>query len=575
MSIPPSVGIGAMVANEIDDDSADVWITRPPFSKSNALHRGLYTLEQQLRCDVCQDLFKVPVTLRCGHTYCNHCIQKHAEQVKQSTKRAPDCPQCRRHFSDSDLKPNSALEQVKFSYQAIRSQLMQALQVSANLQANDSEPLEAADDNNNQQRATRKRTLIDYNDSTGTESSSDSTGRGEVLRDIDGNQKQSWPTMTKRAKTSYNSLKKKQLKELCETEGLPTTGSDEELKARHRDFIRLYNVECDSTRPRSKRELLQVFMKQEQTEKMEARKVANETKSLKTLLSKLGSCDRAEGAALCSGNQVLDQKMKGNFDKMIAEMRSRRGPTSSAAKKHKNTSPRTIARVAQKEPHSSSQTETSPLLSKDGTGATTPEDLLGLGSQGPSPISHHCSQSTVGVSQPSELVERLVTNSGRGFSQSPYAAHTSGAGYNVEPTEEVALQQARRNVNAKTSAVSDAAASNDRATAESMQPQPVSSIAKKHTKPPIAPHQSQSTGKASTKICTGSKKPRKPTRTTRAELAGSRRACRSIVGPWVCHVCTFYNVERTYSTAKCAMCETQRRRETVSHARDDNTVSFL
>jgi hypothetical protein len=566
MSVPPpSIGLGAKAGtcvlnlhDEIDDDSADVWITRPPFSASNALHRGLYALEQKLRCDVCQELFKVPVTLRqCGHTFCNHCIQRHAETVKQSTKRIPGCPKCRQQFSDADLKPNSAVEQIKFSYQAIRSQLMQALQ---EVFANTKQQAEESDN----KRSTRKRSHQDYAECSGTESSSDSSVHAaDVLRDIDGNKKQL--TMTKRAKTSYNSLKKKQLKELCQKEGLPTTGTDEELKARHRAFITLYNVECDSTRPRSKRELLRDFLKQEQTGQQEAKKVAKETKSLKTLLKRRAT----EGAPLSSGDEALDKKLKDGFDKLIAEARSKRDPSLSAAVRPKNNPPSTSESNAPKELQSSSRSATLPLLTNDANGATTP-DPLGLGSRGPSPISHQSSQSTVGLSQPPEMVDKLVANSRRGSRQTPYAAHTTGSGYSAEVTEVPAfLKSPGRNDNAMASASADA--SNHRATAESMQPPPNRAIAKKSTKPPIATHQTKRKGKPLAKTGIGPKRARKPTVT--ADQAAARRSGRSIVGPWICQACTYYNEERTYSTAKCAMCENRRSLNSY-HSQDDATVSL-
>ncbi len=55
---------------------------------------------------------------------------------------------------------------------------------------------------------------------------------------------------------NYHSLKKKQLVELCQKEGLSTHGNDTELKKRHSDFTTLYNSECDSAHPRSVKELL-------------------------------------------------------------------------------------------------------------------------------------------------------------------------------------------------------------------------------------------------------------------------------------------------------------------------------
>ncbi|XP_064411118.1 zinc-binding protein A33-like [Latimeria chalumnae] len=68
-------------------------------------------LEDEMTCSVCQELFKDPVTLRCGHNFCQECV---CEYWKGKT--TPACPICRAGSTTSDLITNHTLRNIVDSY---------------------------------------------------------------------------------------------------------------------------------------------------------------------------------------------------------------------------------------------------------------------------------------------------------------------------------------------------------------------------------------------------------------------------------------------------------------------------
>ncbi|NWW04463.1 TRI65 protein, partial [Oreocharis arfaki] len=73
-------------------------------------------LEEKLVCSICLELFRVPVTLPCGHNFCRRCISDHWDKQKQSpagTDASYTCPECRRGFKRCpELEKNVTLYSV-------------------------------------------------------------------------------------------------------------------------------------------------------------------------------------------------------------------------------------------------------------------------------------------------------------------------------------------------------------------------------------------------------------------------------------------------------------------------------
>ncbi|NXE76021.1 TRI65 protein, partial [Cochlearius cochlearius] len=70
-------------------------------------------LEEKLVCSICLELFRVPVTLPCGHNFCKHCISDHwhkQEQAPAGAEKGYRCPECRREFErHPELEKNVTL----------------------------------------------------------------------------------------------------------------------------------------------------------------------------------------------------------------------------------------------------------------------------------------------------------------------------------------------------------------------------------------------------------------------------------------------------------------------------------
>ncbi|XP_044838845.1 uncharacterized protein LOC123345850 [Mauremys mutica] len=87
----------------------------------------LKSLRDTVNCSVCQDIFKDPVTLDCGHNFCHSCIAQRWEGLKRNFP----CPQCRKRFRKGNIRPNPQLEAIAKQVRPNPQQEEIAKQVSA------------------------------------------------------------------------------------------------------------------------------------------------------------------------------------------------------------------------------------------------------------------------------------------------------------------------------------------------------------------------------------------------------------------------------------------------------------
>ncbi|XP_062293858.1 E3 ubiquitin/ISG15 ligase TRIM25-like [Scomber scombrus] len=78
---------------------------------------SLMSLEDELTCSICLSTFDSPVTIPCGHNFCQDCLIASWEDTYYS------CPQCRTHFDiKPELKKNTVLSTVVETFRASSSQ---------------------------------------------------------------------------------------------------------------------------------------------------------------------------------------------------------------------------------------------------------------------------------------------------------------------------------------------------------------------------------------------------------------------------------------------------------------------
>ncbi|XP_072317025.1 uncharacterized protein [Eucyclogobius newberryi] len=71
-----------------------------------------FSCEEQFECSICMDIFRNPVSLPCGHNFCNGCIRRHWED-----KELCKCPLCKQEFNKSlQINVNTLLRDIVDSY---------------------------------------------------------------------------------------------------------------------------------------------------------------------------------------------------------------------------------------------------------------------------------------------------------------------------------------------------------------------------------------------------------------------------------------------------------------------------
>ncbi|KAM3556551.1 hypothetical protein ARSEF4850_005485 [Beauveria asiatica] len=286
----------------VDDvaDSTD-WLSTPL--------SGLSAVESALRCEVCKDFYKTPMITSCAHTFCSICIRR---ALSNDSK----CPLCRATDQELKLRSNWSMEQTVAAFSKAREGALKfarsasvdkkqppkrkadggddsssqpephskRLRSSARLSSRvdmtpptpsvdvveDSEDEDFEPDNNDglvpcpmcQRRMKEWQVFAHLESCPGpdaaiAEASPRKSGNRDTPTPPTGQmQRQRQTTLERLPSLSYSILKEAALRKKLAEIGISNQGPRPLLERRHKEWLTIWNANCDAAAPRRRAELL-------------------------------------------------------------------------------------------------------------------------------------------------------------------------------------------------------------------------------------------------------------------------------------------------------------------------------
>ena len=264
----------------------------------------LGAVESALRCQVCKDFFNTPMITSCCHTFCSLCIRR-------CLTEDGICPTCRSPDQMMKLRQNWTVQEVVESFQSARPDILQLGKdldaktsvMSKSKRKREVEDSDAEEDAFDEVDTRRRKTRSQHREAStqplgGSDGSNDGDGDYQpddglsacpicqkrmkpekVFAHLDvhngtaakspalatpansryfgrSNQSDSVQPMERLPQINYSLLKDNQLRKKLTELGIPNYGPKALLMKRHTEWVNLVNANCDSRRPKSKRDLL-------------------------------------------------------------------------------------------------------------------------------------------------------------------------------------------------------------------------------------------------------------------------------------------------------------------------------
>ncbi|XP_014448783.1 tripartite motif-containing protein 6 isoform X3 [Tupaia chinensis] len=72
----------------------------------------LVDIREEVTCPICLELLTEPLSIDCGHTFCQACITENSEEAMSSQGGESSCPVCQTSYQPGSLRPNRHLANI-------------------------------------------------------------------------------------------------------------------------------------------------------------------------------------------------------------------------------------------------------------------------------------------------------------------------------------------------------------------------------------------------------------------------------------------------------------------------------
>ncbi|XP_004717152.1 tripartite motif-containing protein 5 isoform X2 [Echinops telfairi] len=80
----------------------------------------LVNLYEEVTCPICLELLTEPLSLECGHSFCQACLTMNSQKSTISSEDENSCPMCRSRYQPNNLRPNRHLANIVARFREVK-----------------------------------------------------------------------------------------------------------------------------------------------------------------------------------------------------------------------------------------------------------------------------------------------------------------------------------------------------------------------------------------------------------------------------------------------------------------------